>query len=162
LKLHLGCGARLLDGYTNVDVIDKGQELVHSLRHLPFEDAVADEILSVHVIEHFHIQEVSAVLDEWYRVLKPGGRIILECPDLAKILENFRAKRTMRLTMLGLYGNVLDDPSPYMLHKWCWTGPSLCLALEKAGFVDATVKEPQYHFPARDMRVEAVKSDKGA
>lgn len=40
-------------------------------------------ILSVHVIEHFWRWEALDVLREWLRVLKPGGVMILECPNLA-------------------------------------------------------------------------------
>ena len=47
-----------------------------------FEDNSAEEILSVHVIEHFYYWEVADVLKEWVRVLKPGGRMIIECPNL--------------------------------------------------------------------------------
>ena len=46
---------------------------------LPFEDDQFDIITNWHVIEHVH--DVSETLDEWRRVLKPGGIMILETPD---------------------------------------------------------------------------------
>lgn len=45
---------------------------------LPYEDATFDLITSWHVIEH--VTDVSETLAEWYRVLRPGGLLILETP----------------------------------------------------------------------------------
>jgi SAM-dependent methyltransferase len=46
---------------------------------LPFPDQTFDVITSWHVIEH--VTSVSETLEEWFRVLKPGGVMILETPD---------------------------------------------------------------------------------
>lgn len=45
----------------------------------PFKNDTFDAILSYDVFEH--VQEVSAVLNECYRVLKPGGRLFLVFPS---------------------------------------------------------------------------------
>lgn len=47
--------------------------------HLPFDDASFDLVVNWHVIEH--VSDVRQTLDEWYRVLKPGGILFLETPD---------------------------------------------------------------------------------
>lgn len=44
-----------------------------------FCDDVLDFIYSSHLLEDF--QDTEAVLREWMRVLKPGGRLIIFCPD---------------------------------------------------------------------------------
>ena len=67
VKLNLGCGDKILGGYANVDVAESraGRRLniLCDLRALtPFEDNSADEILSVHVVEHFWRWEVVGVL----------------------------------------------------------------------------------------------------
>jgi len=58
LRLNLGCGDKILPGYVNVDAATsrKGQEpdVLGDLRALPFPPGHADEILAVHVIEHFY------------------------------------------------------------------------------------------------------------
>ncbi|MEM7314169.1 MAG: methyltransferase domain-containing protein [Planctomycetota bacterium] len=46
---------------------------------LPYEDQTFDVITSWHVIEH--VTSVSDTLNDWFRVLKPGGVMILETPD---------------------------------------------------------------------------------
>ncbi len=44
-----------------------------------FQDGVLDYIYSSHLLEDFI--DTEAVLREWLRVLKPGGRLIIFCPD---------------------------------------------------------------------------------
>jgi predicted SAM-dependent methyltransferase len=44
-----------------------------------FRDGVLDYVYSSHVLEDF--VEIEPVLREWLRVLKPGGRLIIYCPD---------------------------------------------------------------------------------
>jgi hypothetical protein len=44
-----------------------------------FADQVLDYVYSSHLLEDFH--DTKAVLVEWLRVLKIGGRIVLFCPD---------------------------------------------------------------------------------
>jgi ubiquinone/menaquinone biosynthesis C-methylase UbiE len=44
-----------------------------------FADGVLDFVFSSHLLEDFF--DVGAVLAEWLRVLKPGGRLIIFCPD---------------------------------------------------------------------------------
>ena len=46
---------------------------------LPCEDETFDVVTSWHVIEH--VENVSETLREWYRVVKPGGIMVLETPD---------------------------------------------------------------------------------
>lgn len=46
---------------------------------LPFRDGSFDLVTNWHVIEH--CENVTDTLAEWYRVLKPGGVMILETPD---------------------------------------------------------------------------------
>jgi predicted SAM-dependent methyltransferase len=58
MKLNLGCGDKILPGYVNVDVAPsragRPPDVLCDLRSLgPFEDASADEVLAVHVVEHF-------------------------------------------------------------------------------------------------------------
>jgi SAM-dependent methyltransferase len=44
-----------------------------------FADGVLDYIYSSHLLEDF--QDTKGILIEWLRVLKPGGHLILFCPD---------------------------------------------------------------------------------
>ena len=50
---------------------------------LPFEDAIFERIIMVDALHHVISQENTAA--ELWRVLKPGGRLVIEEPDVTKI-----------------------------------------------------------------------------
>ncbi|MBX3749526.1 MAG: class I SAM-dependent methyltransferase [Opitutaceae bacterium] len=54
-----------------------------------FRDNTLDYVFSSHLLEDF--QDTEAVLREWLRVLKPGGRLIIYCPDEMRYRAHCRA-----------------------------------------------------------------------
>lgn len=44
-----------------------------------FRDETLDFVFSSHLLEDF--EDTATVLREWLRVLKPGGRLVIFCPD---------------------------------------------------------------------------------
>lgn len=170
LRLNLGCGDKILPGYTNVDVVEsragRKPDVLCDLHRLePFADNSVDEILAVHVVEHFWRWEVLDILKEWVRVLKPGGRMILECPNLISACEAFLRDpevaagggREGQRSMWVFYG----DPQwkdPYMVHRWGYTPRSLAQLMSEAGLVNARQEAAQFKLrEPRDMRVVAEK-----
>lgn len=102
------------------------------------------------------------VLLEWKRVLKRGGKLILELPCMDKVLHYLREALEKREPMVGAFAwfAFWGDPkykSVAMTHKWGYTIASLQQALQTAGFERIAFERPRYHFPARDMRVVAYK-----
>ncbi len=170
LRLNLGCGDKILPGYVNVDVVEsragKKPDVLCDLHKLePFADNSVDEILAVHVVEHFWRWEVPDILKEWVRVLKPGGRMILECPNLLSACEEFLKNPEAAATggpqgqrsMWVFYG----DPrwqDPYMVHRWGYTPRSLAQLMQETGLVNARQEPAQFKLrEPRDMRVVAEK-----
>jgi len=49
---------------------------------LGFKDQSLGAVYASHVLEHFPMRETRRVLAEWYRVLRPEGRLIINVPDL--------------------------------------------------------------------------------
>lgn len=83
--LNLGCGNRILD---NVDAINhdrvKHRPEINSVWDLnvtpwPWKDNSADEIQLISVVEHLKLDLVET-LDECWRILKPGGTLVLKYP----------------------------------------------------------------------------------
>ena len=170
LKLNLGCGDKILPGYVNVDVAQSRAgtrpDVICDLHDLaPFGDASADEILSVHVVERFWRWEVGDVLKEWVRVLKPGGRMIVECPDIAAACETLmqdpvqyaRPDQAGRRTMWALYGDP-QGKDPLMSHRWGYTPQSLRALLTEVGLAEVR-QQPAKADPGEptDMRMVGVR-----
>lgn len=151
MKLHLGCGKRRLEGWINIDLHDSDMDM--DIKTLPFTDNSVDEILAVHVVEHLYIHQILSVITEWRRVLKPGGRMVLELPCLDKVLKHFAAGSPDNMTLWPLYGapNTHKDGEP-ALHKWCWSRMQFADLLHAAGFNHVAEETPRYHQPTRDMR----------
>jgi predicted SAM-dependent methyltransferase len=162
IKLNLGCGRKIIEGYVNVDFPDNAYgtkpDVETDIRKLPFEDNYADEIMAIHVWEHFYLNEVDEIIEEWKRVLKPGGKIILEMPCLDKVSYFIaQGSKDPRLTLWPLYGDPSTHKSEADLHKWCWSIVMLIKFLTQHGFKDVISDEPMFHVKQRDMRIEAVK-----
>ena len=101
-KLHLGCGRKYLDGYINIDGDSSVCcDMVADVTALDFRPETVDEILAIHVFEHIHPIKATHTLTHWWRLLKPGGALILEMPSLTKILRNFQDNPHEKLTQTG-------------------------------------------------------------
>lgn len=97
LRLHLGCGAINCPGFVNVDGIDYPYvHYVQSLTHLTrFRDASVAFIYSSHTLEHFPRAQTVSILQEWYRVLVPGGKLCVSVPDFDCILDIYHLERNV-------------------------------------------------------------------
>lgn len=157
MKLNLGCGKRHLAGYTNVDLAPTA-DLVADVRAVPLPDECAEEVLAVHVIEHFYKWEVQPLLAEWRRLLVPGGLLVIECPDIVKAAQNLIDGMGSQMTMWPLYGDP-GHQDPLMCHRWGYSPGTLIYEVQWAGFRKVKTLEPQWHGKRinRDMRLEAIK-----
>lgn len=168
VKLNVGCGKRIMDGWTNCDIArdleaPRAPEILCDARSIPLPAACADVLMAIHVFEHFPRWDAEAVLAEWKRLLKPGGQLILELPNLVKCCENYLSGRARggkdpdQLARWGIYGDPRTS-NPYMCHPWGWAPDELIDLLQLAGFAEAQERPTEFH-PAgrnhRDMRIEA-------
>ena len=141
MKLHLGCGIRYIDGWTNVDWSGKYKvDLVLNLEKdkLPMEDSTTEEVISSHVIEHLDRQGGHLHLSEIYRVLKTGGKLTLAFPDLVKIIDcyegrdtsvNFKGKDNWLVE--AIFETQKDET---VVHKYGYTQKTMIELLHKIGF----------------------------
>src|SRR5438128_2032906 len=62
--------------------VDKPNVVKMDAGELTYEPNSIDVIYASHLLEHFEIRKVKDVLANWYSVLKPGGKLIINVPDL--------------------------------------------------------------------------------
>jgi len=168
IRYNLGCGDKILEGYINVDCVSsrkgKKPDIVCNITKLKLKKNSADEIMAIHVIEHFYPWEAEKILNHWKSFLKPGGKIILECPNFLEAAKFFSKKRNQSQDNLNkfVYWPVYGDPShrdPLMMHKWGYTPASLISLLKESGFEDVVQAKAIFkQQEPRDMRVTGVKS----
>ncbi|KKR11997.1 MAG: Methyltransferase domain protein [Candidatus Woesebacteria bacterium GW2011_GWA1_39_21] len=80
-KYNLGCGKKYIKGYINVDVTRSVKaDLYFNLNKFPYpiKKKSADEVLMDNVLEH--LDDVVLVMEEIYRILKPGGIVKIYLP----------------------------------------------------------------------------------
>jgi predicted SAM-dependent methyltransferase len=119
IKLNVG-GWDAAEGWTILDV-NPGPHVDHvgDVRDLSFLPAQScSEVYASHVLEHLsYQQEISDVLLEFHRILKPGGRLRISVPDLETLcrlfLEPQLTTRDKYEVMRMIYGGQLD---PYDRH----------------------------------------------
>lgn len=118
-------------------------------------DASVDCVYSSHNIEHLYPHEVPLALQEFRRVLKPDGFVLITCPDLQsvcalvaenKLLDPAYQSRMGPITPLDiLYGHraSMQNGNLYMSHRCGFTAKSLAFTLNSEGFASAVQARPQ-------------------
>jgi SAM-dependent methyltransferase len=77
-----------VDKFENNKDATVGADIIADASSIPVGDAVFDYVFSAHVLEH--MQNTIAVLNEWLRILKPGGIMFTMLPHAERTLDRFR------------------------------------------------------------------------
>lgn len=160
LKLHLGCGALYLYDFINIDIDNKLADLLANVNDLHmFGDNTVELILSSHILEHFYDAESIKVLQEWYRVLKPGGWLVIEMPDIEKCFKLFFEAKTddeISHALVGVYGR--PDWDIFNAHFTGYWPERLRKRLSDIGFKTIIEKQPREdNTKGRNLRMDAQK-----
>jgi hypothetical protein len=177
ILLNLGCGGRPLKGWINVDLYDYEKndssrsgafyDLKMDISNLDVDDSSVDEILLVHVVEHFTRWKTIEMMTHYFDKLKAGGRIIVEMPELDKCINLYLtgSQAPHMNTPIGpinmgfsqFYGNQWDELE-YETHRYVWTIREFTSVLKNIGFsVIQANHDAVFHLKGRDMFVVAEK-----
>jgi predicted SAM-dependent methyltransferase len=121
---------------------------------LAFQDNSLGAVYASHVLEHFSHRDTARVLAEWYRVLRPGGALLLNVPDLDWACQAWLnpALRTPYFRddqrFLEVFFGGQDTPGE--VHYTGFTANGLKTQLLRAGFVTA---EARREMDAHEMMV---------
>lgn len=135
MKLNLGCGKKYKDGFINIDAFDSTvADKIMSVLDLEFHSNVVAEIEACQLIEHLGYINSTYALAEWSRVLKPGGILLIETPDIETSFDEYIKgdHKTRKELLSWIYG----VESQGMQHRLCFPEVLLKNLLEKSGFTD--------------------------
>jgi predicted SAM-dependent methyltransferase len=154
MKLNIGCGSKLLDGYVNIDIVSPAADLNADCCALPFKQGTIDRIESYHLIEHMDRHKAEKALRHWWGLLKVGGTLVLECPDLLEVCKNYIAGNEEML--YSIYGR---NRYEYDTHLWGYSKQSLKNILLLNGYeVTKIMNGTDYHASMEPcFRIEAKK-----
>jgi len=134
MKLHLGCGSKILPGYINIDGRPlSGVDSVQCIDSLFYDNDSVDLIYCCHAFEHFLRKDTERVLKEWCRVLKPSGILRLSVPDFEACVKHYNQHHNLDILKGLLYGGQTYD---YNFHYNIWDFNSLKDILLKCGYKD--------------------------
>lgn len=106
------------------------------LRAIPRADDTFDVVNASHVLEHFAPFEAPAIVREWLRILKPGGKLRIEVPNVEWAAEQIIKARDTGTEVPEYAGWVFNGQqkgSPNEVHKTCFTPAGLKALLEMIG-----------------------------
>jgi len=135
LKLNLGCGRRILQGYVNIDSNPfEDKVTVMDVRNLMYADDSVDEILAEFILEHIPYYQIQETILEWWRVLRPGGTLVLWVPDFDEIARAWLDGEISRTVLhYQLYCPMLN-PEKQMPHFQVFDKKYLRELLTQEGF----------------------------
>lgn len=196
MKLNFGAGNIPLKGYVNVDkyyfpgtsspLVNKKLAATWNQDHSDspwvygdentiqsYPESSFDEAILVHVLEHLSMNDGNQLIARISRLLKPGGIIEIEVPDLMKACQLAQTvhivkgqNNTQWFRVMGLFNGTTGDDGEGQFHLCAYTQEYLRFRLEEHKFADIEEipvgfghgkPEPQYNF-----RLRAYKHGKAA
>lgn len=136
MYIHLGCGDINHPKMVNVDLRPASHiHYLSNVEKLPmFSSDCADLIYVSHCLEHISYMRLDVVLQEWQRVLKPGGILRLSVPDFDTIVEIYKdSANNISEILPPLLGG---QNYKYNFHYSAFNGKYLTSILKKNGFED--------------------------
>lgn len=165
VRLNLGSGGVEYPGFLSVDLHDRRANIIMDITKLDFPENSVQEMIAIHVLEHISPYIVLDTLKLWNKILKPGGKLTLELPDLESLCERYvKANTGQRYGLANcIYGSVnttsegepSDITSP---HLFGWDKQQIFDQLCNAGFVNIVFMPERFPHPEPpNMSVDAYK-----
>jgi ubiquinone/menaquinone biosynthesis C-methylase UbiE len=165
LVLHVGCGP---NDHKNLHVsfrtpewhelrfdIDAGvkPDIVGTIVDMAgVPDESVDAVWSSHNLEHVYAHEAVQVLGEFYRVLRPGGELLVTMPDMQRVAELIAAGKLEDPFYQGPAGPL--TPLDVVFGKCDWIAEGRVFMAHRTGFTSKTLGRKLRNAGFRDVAVE--------
>ena len=174
--INIGCGKDVRPLWVNCD-LSPDNESVRKLDITNPEDLtwLANQNASIitcnHVIGYLTIGQAENFFKACFKALRVGGRLIIEVPDISKILNqlsnleynspnlDYQYIEIVRAIYAYDFADALADTFDLKTYITGWTAPYLSHRLKSVGFERLTIGDPKSHDRRlnRDVRIEAQK-----
>jgi predicted SAM-dependent methyltransferase len=151
LSVNIGSGGKGLPDWINIE-LTRMRDTTLCLdirRRLPLAEESVSRILAEHVLEHIDFRsDVPVVLQDWHRVLRPGGVLRIIVPDARRFLQAYVADDPRHWRELGWDRDSLPSDIYTCMHiinhifhqggehLFAYDFETLAWALGRAGFRD--------------------------
>lgn len=134
--LNLGCGLDYQPDAINLDRYDLTvADLQTEALGLPFADHSVAQVQARQLIEHLGYAGALFALAEWWRVLMPGGTLLVETPDRTAACRAAAEQLAPAPVLHWLFGL----PRPGYLHRTLFSKEDLIEIAQRAGLEQVTV-----------------------
>lgn len=147
VKLHFGCGGRILPGWVNLDAYHcDGISRELDLRgDLSLGDGSVRWLFIEHVLEHIDRNQIGKVFSEFHRVLSIGGVARILVPDLnfycTKYLDGDVETITTPLSDTHTTADAVNSVFNDHFHRFIYDFDTMRIELDKSGFSDIVCSE---------------------
>jgi hypothetical protein len=173
IRFNMGCGTDRRPGYIGIDKHSDRADIRMDLFKVALPENCADEILASHVIEHLPQHRAPEMLGKWYSTLKPGGKLVMEQPDLEALCKDFLEQEgtEKHMTAMCMFGAIItsevrfdghvdtevQEKGAISPHLWGYTPETLAALCTTVGFKDIQILPATGGHPGRNFRLEATK-----
>lgn len=149
-NLEIGSGPSRRNGWITLDLCRKCDVYWDLSRGIPFPDNSFSLIYSSHVLEHFPYKDLKVLLNEIYRVLKPGGVMSTCVPDASIYIDMYNKKRIDSELYLEYKPAYISerpmDALNYLFymagqHKHMFDIDNMLYYLSEAGFINCRARD---------------------
>jgi predicted SAM-dependent methyltransferase len=115
-------------------ILRENRFIHHNLSYgIPLPDATADFVYSSHFLEHLDRATGKRLLQETYRILKPGGTVRIGVPDLEYAWIMYQHGEKERMLHDYFF---IDDATGYSQHRYLYDYDMLSRLLKEIGFAE--------------------------
>ena len=139
MKLELGGGDAPTSGYDGIDRIQKDWcKYCFDMEKTfpwPIESNKYDEVIAIHVLEHFNLSKANIIFSEVFRILKQNGIFKVHVPNGEVICKAYLSKKDKTICIYPMYGGETQVESEYSFaHKVLYDEYMLFQIFNNTGF----------------------------